>query len=432
MCGVAGGSGSDELAEKAVSRRWYPAFRYPNYRLFFIASIVSLNGTWIQLVAEGWLVYEITGSTRDLGITRFLHTIPVTFITLFAGILADKVDKRKILVITQLGSMVFAGWLTIIGFAGNLEIWHIWTAALGIGICHSFDIPARQSFIVEMVGRKDLMNALFINSSVFNGARIIGPGIAGVIIAVFGPVWCFLINTLSFGATIFAYCSMKGLKNKVSTDEIDRTAKIKISYLDSLKYIVNNPIVSRVIPMVAISAIFTAPFIALIPSMAKEWFNLGPKGYGSLLTSNGAGSFIAAFMLTTLKTPYLKKWIFPIGATCFGLSLCLLAFAKYLWMAHIILGINGFFMIATYSTANTLTQLNVPSEMRGRIMGIYSFCFIGLSPFGNLLLGDLASRFSLKLTFIIGGCVCVAAALIIAWKIPFSQTQDTKFDKLSG
>lgn len=418
---VSGDSGSDNIEENAYSRRWYPAFKYRNYRLFFFASIISLNGTWIQLVAEGWLVYEITGSTRDLGITRFLHTIPVTFITLFAGILADKIDKRKILVLTQLGSMIFAGWLTVMGFTGNLQIWHIWTAALGIGVCHSFDIPARQSFIVEMVGKKDLMNALFINSSIFNGARIIGPGIAGIIIALLGPVWCFLINTLSFGATIFAYCSMRGLKKREKSSENKLGSQTKFSYKDALRFIIHNPIVGRVIPMVAISAIFSAPFIALIPSMAKEWFDLGPKGYGSLLTSHGLGSFVAAIILTTLKNPDWKKWIFPAGATLFGLSLCLLGFAKHLWMAHVILALNGFFMISTYSTANTLTQLNAPGEMRGRIMGIYSFSFIGLSPFGNLLMGDFASRFSLKLTFLFGGCICILAALLIAWKIPFSH-----------
>ncbi len=411
---------SDEkVQEKAkstaeeVSRRWYPAFRHPSFRLFFLAQIVSLNGTWMQLIAEGWMVYELTESSRALGITRFLHTIPVTFITLAAGMLADRTDKRRILILTQAFSMGFAGWLTIMAFSGELQVWHLWTAALGIGVCHAFDIPARQSFIVEMVGKRDLMNALFINSSVFNGARIIGPGIAGLIIALFGPVWCFLINTLSFGATIYAYATMKGLKKPSRPPGQART-----TFADALRHISGNRLVWRVIAMVATASLFTAPFVAQIPSMAREWFDLGPKGYGSLMMANGIGAFTAAIFLTTLKTPEWKKWIFPIGATLFGLSVVLLSQTRSLFMAHAILVFNGMAMISTFSTANTLTQLNVPGEMRGQVMGIYSFCFIGLSPFGNLLIGDLASRISLERTLMMGGITCIIASAILTWVIP--------------
>ena len=412
-CGIVGSPERQTSELNDASRRWYPAFRHPNYRLFFFAQIISLNGTWMQLIAEGWMVYELTDSTRALGITRFLHTIPVTFITLGAGLLADRIDKRNILVLTQFCSMLFAGWLTWIGFHGELEVRHLWIAALGIGICHAFDIPARQSFIVDMVGRKDLMNALFINSSVFNGARIIGPGVAGLVIALFGPVWCFLINTLSFGATIHAYRSMKNLPVSSGRPK-DKSG----SYRMAISYIVKDAIVWRVIATVAVCAIFTAPFIAQIPSMAKEWYGLGPKGYGSLMMANGIGAFIAAIFLTTIRNPEWKKWIFPAGTTVFGISVLILSQIRDLWMAHIILGINGLAMISTFSTANTLTQMNVPGSMRGRIMGIYSFCFIGLSPFGNLLIGDLATRITLEKTLIFSGVICLIAAVLLTWAIP--------------
>lgn len=405
------------------SRRWYPAFQHRNFRLFFLAQVISLNGTWMQLVAEGWVVYELTESPRALGITRFLHTFPVTLITLSAGLLADRADKRKILMLTQLFSMIFAGWLTIQGFSGSLSIWQLWIAATGIGICHAFDIPARQSFVVEMVGRKDLMNALFVNSSVFNGARIVGPGIAGIILAGFQPSWCFLINTLSFAATIYAYSQMRNLYREPASDHFK-----SVSFKDALTHIRRDPLLLNVLCMISMASIFTAPFVAQIPSIAKEWFQLGPKGYGSLMMANGCGAFLAAILLTLLKSPEWKKWIFPLGTTFFALSVMALAHTRTLAWAHLLLGINGIAMIATFSTANTLVQLNSPQSMRGRIMGIYTFCFIGLSPFGNLLMGELATQLDLKSAISFAGIVGLIASFALAWRIPAIKASPTSGD----
>lgn len=399
--------------ENPPSRRWYPAFQHRNFRLFFLAQVISLNGTWMQLIAEGWVVYELTESSRALGITRFLHTFPVTLITLSAGLLADRADKRKILMLTQLCSMIFAGWLTVQGFSGSLSIWQLWIAATGIGICHAFDIPARQSFVVEMVGKKDLMNALFVNSSVFNGARIIGPGIAGIILAGFQPSWCFLINTLSFAATIYAYSQMRNLYQEPRSDDFR-----SVSFKESLLHIRRDPLLLGVLSMVSMASVFTAPFVAQIPSIAKEWFQLGPKGYGSLMMANGCGAFLAAILLTLLRRPEWKKWIFPLGSTIFTLSVMALAHTRNLAWAHLLLGINGTAMIATFSTANTLIQLNSPPSMRGRIMGIYTFCFIGLSPFGNLIMGELATQLDLEKAIFFGGSVGLIASIALAWRIP--------------
>lgn len=367
----------------------------------------------MQLVAEGWVVYELTQSTRDLGMTRFLHTIPVTLITLAAGLMADKMEKRKILVLTQTGAMFFALWLTIMGFSGNLEVSYIWIAALGMGMCHAFDIPARQSFVVEMVGKKDLMNALFINSSVFNGARIIGPALAGFIIAILGPVYCFLINTITFAATILAYLNIRTPKKSCS-----KSSNSRVHYGEALQYIRQHRVLYQVLAMVALSAIFTSPFVAQIPKMAKDWYLLGPKGFGGLLAYHGIGAFIAALVLTTLKDAKWKKWIFAFGATSLGLTLIVLSQVRMLEWAHFILLLNGFGMICLYSTANSIIQMRSPGMMRGRLIGIYSFCFIGLSPFGNLLMGDFASRFSLESAFVYGGAICIVASVIFAWTLP--------------
>ena len=394
------------------------ALRHRNFRLFFLGSALSLIGTWMQTVAEGWLVYELTGDPLALGFIRFLHTVPVTGLTLVGGALADRMDKRRILLRTQTGSMFLALALFGLVVSGKVEVWHIAVIGLGLGLAHSFDIPARQAFLIEMVGKKDLMNAIALNSSMFNGARIVGPSIAGLLTGAAGWLGltamgalagCFLFNGISFLGVIVAYLAMKLPKREVTS----KSKPIGQATREAIRYVLSHRELRSILFLVTIVSLFGWPYSVLMPIYAGDVFGLKATGYSYLMAANGVGAFLGALSLTTLGDYPNKHRLLAGGFGVFCLGLLILAQVSDGITAGFVLALIGWAMIFFFATANTIVQINVADDLRGRVMGIYSFCFLGISPFGSLLAGWAAKVWSAPLTVGIGAGICAVAGLLV-------------------
>ena len=394
-------------------RRMFSALAHRNYRLFFSAQIVSLTGTWMQLIAESWLVYLLTESAFALGLIRFLHTVPVTVFTVFAGVIADRFDKRRILLLTQSLSMVFAFVLAGLTFADVVTIYHVGILALLLGMAQAFDIPARQSFVVEMVGKKDLMNAIALNSTVFNGARVVGPAVGGLVLGAFSVATCFLANAISFAAVILGYLGMQmPAKQKVA-----HTGSVRAATGEAIAFVRSSRPIRWVLVLVATLSLFGTPYVVLMPIFAVEVLGLEETGFGLLMSANGIGAFLGAVSLTTLGNYPNKLRLVFTGAFGFAASLFIFGRSELIWLSTFAIGCAGWFMILFFSSANTLVQTLVPDALRGRVMGIYSFCFIGLSPFGSLLAGSVARATSPAIAVTGGSVICLMVAFFVAFSL---------------
>ena len=371
----------------AVSRAaMLASLEHRNYRIFFFGQIISLTGTWMQMVAEGWLVYEMTRSPLALGIMRFLHTIPVTLFTFYGGVIADRFEKRSILVITQCFALFFSLMLYLLAAHGDIQVWQVGVLAFGLGLTNAFDIPARQSFVVDMVGKKDLTNAIALNSSVFNSARIIGPAVAGIVLSRISVAACFLINAVSYAAVIVGYMSMK-LPLKVS--RVDKR-NVRTVTGEAMRWIWQHGEVRIIFLLVSMMSLFGMAYTALMPIFAKDILKIGPEGFGWLLTANGIGALAGSFTLAAFGHRVDRGRFSLMGLGVFLSCMIVFAWSRNAWISAAILVLAGCGMIIFFATSNTLVQGHVSDSLRGRVMGVYSFCFIGLSPFGNFISGAIA------------------------------------------
>ncbi len=389
------------------------ALSHRNYRIFFGAQILSLPGTWLQLVAEGWLVYQLTGSALALGAIRFLHTIPVTLLSVFAGGLADRYDKRRVLIVTQTVAMVMALLLFWLTLSGKAQFWHVGCLALVLGIANAFDIPTRQSFIVDLVGKPDLMNAIALNSSVFNAARIIGPAIAGIVIGSVGVAYCFLINAGSFLFVILGYSSLRLAKKGHSESKNSQARGIGAA----LREVRSNAILRRLLGMTALTSVFGMSYTTLMPIFAADIWNVGPRGLGALLSANGVGALLGSVTLAFLSHSERSDLMVKIGSTGFACTMIGFALSPSVYVAMVILLISGWFMVLFFATTNTLVQGQVTDGFRGRIMGLYTLCFIGLVPFGAFLGGGIAKWMGAPFTVMLGALVCLCGSGVL-WRAP--------------
>jgi MFS family permease len=395
----------------AVSRAaMLASLQHTNYRIFFFGQIISLTGTWMQMVAEGWLVYNLTRSPLALGVMRFLHTIPVTLFTFYGGVLADRFEKRNILVITQCFALILSLLLYFLTAFGDIQVWQVGIIAFGLGMTNAFDIPARQSFVVDMVGKKDLTNAIALNSSVFNSARIIGPAIAGIILSRMSVAACFLINAVSYAAVIMGYLTMK-LPLKAN-----RSDKRNVSTVtrEAVQWIWQHTEVRIVFLLVSMMSLFGMAYTALMPVFAKDILKIGPEGFGWLLTANGVGALVGSFTLAAFGPRVNRNKLSLIGLGVFLICMIVFAWSRNPWMSAAILVIAGWGMIIFFATSNTLVQSHVSDSLRGRVMGIYSFCFIGLSPFGNFISGAVAKWVDAPFALTMG---CLIGFVFFVWAV---------------
>jgi MFS family permease len=394
------------------------AFRHRNYRLFFAGQLTSLIGTWMQQVAQAWLVLELTGDPLVLGLTTALTFLPVLLLGLFGGLIADALPKRPTLIATQVVQMVLAFVLFGLVVTDTVEVWHIIVLAALLGVTNAVDMPTRQSFVVEMVGREDLPNAVALNSAVFNGARIVGPAVAGLTIGAFGGdvAMAFLLNGFSFLAVIGAYAAMREreLRTPPALGRPSGVTEVRETLAEGLRYVRRTDMVLLATLVVAVASTFGMNFGVVIPALAREVLHTDATGFGFLMTATGIGSLVAA--LGIAFSGRARPVLIPAGALVLGLALVASSLVHAYLPALLAMLVVGFGAIGMAATANTTIQLAVPDALRGRVISVYTTLFVGSTPLGALLTGWLASQFGVDVALAVSGLGCVVTGVAgFAW-----------------
>ena len=368
----------------------------------------------MQSVAESWLVYRLTGSAALLGVAGFASQIPVLFLATVGGAAADRFNRHRILVITQTTSMVLPLILAALVFTGRVQVWHVFVLAATLGVVNAFDVPARQAFVIEMVGKDDLVNAIALNSSIVNAARAIGPAVAGVLVAAVGEGWCFLLNGLSYVAVITGLLLMK-LPQRLKSDH-PKPSLADLTH--GFRYVRNTMPVRDLLLMVGLVSFAGFPYSTLMPIFADNILHGGARGLGFLMACAGVGSLAGALTLATRSTIRGLGRIVAASAVVFGVALMGFASSRLFWLSAPLLFFVGMSMITQAASTNTLIQSMVPDAMRGRVMAIYAMMFMGMSPIGALVEGWIAERIGAPYTVTIGGAVCVAGAIVFNIRLP--------------
>lgn len=392
---------------------YFPAFKHRNFTLFWCGQLVSLIGTWMQNTAMGWLVYDLTGNRFYVGLVNAVQFTPLLLFTLYAGVVIEKYPKRKLIIITQIIQAVGAFFLFLLMITHTIRYSYILITMFCIGMAQSLDNPARQSFVVEMVdGREHLMNAIALNSAVFNGARLVGPAIAAMVLAQFGATWCFFLNSVSFIAVLIGLFMMV-MDDKPVRTEVKNPGK---DIAEGLKYIAKTPKLLYTLIAAAIIPTFCINFNTLAPIFTKDVLKLQEKAYGVLLSSLGFGALISAVTVVARgkKEGAIIKQL--IGSLGLSIALILVGIVPNYFSAVIMFAVCGFFMIAFTTTCNSVLQYNSPDNMRGRIMSVYSFVFGGLAPIGSLYAGATAKYLGSQYTFIISGIIGLIGFILVLTK----------------
>lgn len=398
-------------AEKRL-KTTFRSLKYRNYRLFFFGQSISLIGTWIQRIAAPWMVYNITGSAFMLGFVGFLGQLPTLLLSPYAGVLSDRMEKKKLLLITQVGLMLQALFLAILFLTNIIEIWHIIVLSILHGVFNSFDVPARQSMVVEMVDNKeDLSNAIALNSTIFNGARLVGPSIAGILIALTGEGICFLINAVSFIFVIASLMMMKLPPQNIA----DKSQNIISHFKEGYKYTFGFRPIRDVILLLFVINLFAMPFQVLMPVIAKQYLKGSSDTFGILMAATGIGALTGAIYLASRKNALgLAKMIYK-AITVFGLGLILFSFSTNIVLSVCLMIITGLGMMLGTASANTVIQILADDDKRGRVMSFYSLAFLGTAPIGSLLSGWLADVIGAANAIMLGGIVILTAGFVY-WK----------------
>src|SRR5579883_1115560 len=401
--------------------RAFIALRHRNYRLFWFGQMISLIGTWMQTTGQAWLVLELTHSAWQLGLVGAIQFLPVLLFSIFGGVFADRWPKRRVLLCTQSAAMVQATILWILVASGHVQIWQVYVLALMLGLTNCLDMPTRQAFVVEMVGREDLPNAVALNSSIFNMARIVGPGIAGLVIAVSGVTALFLLNALSFIAVIagLALINVNELHAQVTKlAEQGKPQKTWQSLGEGIAYILRTPSVLLVILVVGLISLFGINFNVVLPLFATEVLNVGSIGFGFLSSAFGIGSLISALWLAWgNKRPDIHRLL--AASLIFCVLLAFFAISHIYPLSLVLIAATGFSQIAFTALANTTLQTVAPDHLRGRVMSVYMVFFAGSVPLGNLLVGWLSGLYGASIALFI----CAMLSLIVAvaawvWRKP--------------
>jgi len=392
------------------------SLKYRNYRLFFAGQGISLIGTWMQMVAISWLVYHLTNSALLLGMVGFFSQIPSFILTPFTGVLIDRWNRHKILVITQTLSMIQALVLAFLTITGTINILSIILLSLGLGLINAFDMPARQAFVIEMVEKKeDLPNAIALNSSLVNVARFIGPTVAGLLVAAVGEGLCFLINGLSYIAVIIALLAMNMSKIKRRVNIINNiTKEIK----EGFKYSFGFAPIRSILLILGLVSLIGMPYLVLMPIFAKDILHGGANTLGFLNAAAGVGALVGGIYLASRKSVLGLGKILTLAIGIFSLSLIVFAFSKNLYFSLSMMLVSGLGMLVQIAASNTLLQTITEDDKRGRVMSFFTMAFMGMSPFGNLIAGAIADKIGAPNTVLISGAVCVIGALIFLTRLP--------------
>jgi MFS family permease len=420
-----GGQKSSRMARWQAAGR---ALRHRNFQLFFSGQLVSLVGTWMQTVAQSWLVYRLTGSGLKLGAVGFASQIPVFLFAPLGGIVADRSNRKHVVIATQVGSMVLAFILAALTLLHRVHVWHVFVLAALLGVVNAFDIPARQSFLVDMVGKEDLMNAIALNSSMFNGARVIGPAIAGVLVARLGEGWCFFSNGVSYIAVITGLMMMKIHAPPRVTDQTSPWEHI----VEGFQFVNRTAPIRALLILLGLVSVTGMPYVVLMPIFADKILHDGGQEFAALIGSHdlgavrlgilmgaaGVGALLGALTLAVRSgVKGLGRWV-TVCCAGFGVSLMLFALSRSFWISVLLLLPVGYFIMLQMASSNTLIQVMVPDALRGRVMALYSMMFMGMAPLGALLGGVLSDRIGAPMTVAIGGLASVAGAWWFGVQLP--------------
>ncbi|HEX4997252.1 MAG TPA: MFS transporter [Terriglobia bacterium] len=380
------------------------ALRHRNYRLFFMGQGLSLIGTWMSQVATGWLVYRLTESALLLGLVGFSGQIPAFLLTPFAGVWADRWSRHKVLKVTQTLSMLQSFALAYLALSDRIHIAHVIVLAMFQGVVNAFDMPTRQSFVVEMLeDRADLPNAIALNSSIVNGARLVGPSIAGLIIAAAGEGYCFLIDGFSYLAVLGSLFRMTLRRTRIERSRRNVFWELR----EGLSYVRNFAPIRNILLLVAFTSLAGAPYSVLLPIFASEVLHGGANTLGFLTAAAGLGAFLSALRLAMRRTILGLGRVIAVTAFLFGLALAFFSLSHTLWISMALMSTVGFCLMQHLAASNTIMQTIVAEDKRGRVMSFYTMAFIGVTPFGSLIAGTLASRFGAPVTVAAGGLVCM-------------------------
>ena len=390
-------------------RQTFASLRHRNFRLFFGGQLISLIGTWMQNTAQGWLVYQLTGSKILLGVVAAIGSAPMMLFSLWGGSVADRHSKRRIILVTQSCMMMLAFLFAALVWSGRIRPWHIMVlAALG-GCSLAFDMPARQAFMVEMTCREDLINAISLNSSMVNGARVIGPSVAGLLMARVGLGMCFFLNGLSFLAVIGGLWLMR-LPKFVSPV---RTASAWAHAAEGFRYVWRQGRMRTLLILFAVVGVFGWSYSVLMPAFARDLLNVGQARYGVLLSANGVGALLGALTVATVGSRVNRRLLVLGGLWFFSAMLLLLAWVRNYYLALLLLALAGWGMLLFFSTTNTLLQTSASDQMRGRVMGIWTLVFGGTTPLGGLEAGTVSHYLGVRWTVSLGAIVCALAAAVV-------------------
>ena len=392
---------------------YFRALQHRNYRLFFVGQGLSLIGTWMQNVALAWLVYRLTNSVFLLGLVGFSSQIMIFLCSPFAGVIADRFNRHRIVIVTQTLALLQAVILTVLVYTGLITVWEIMGLAVFLGLIMSFDAPTRQSFVIEMVGdKKDLGNAIALNSSLFNGARLVGPAIAGLAIATLGEGFCFLINAVSYLAVIVSLLLMRIKREPRPKKESAVLREMR----DGFAYAYRFAPIRYVIVLLGLISLIGMPYAVLLPVFAKDILHGGPQTLGFLVGSAGVGALLGAAYMASRQNAVGLTRVIPVAGAIFSLGLIGLGLSHLLWLSLLAITVVGFGMMLNMASCNTLLQTVVDEDKRGRVMSLYTMAFMGVTPFGSLLAGSFASRVGVPFTIMLSGAVgllCVGGFLLV-------------------
>jgi len=397
----------------------FRTLKYRNFRIFFLGQGISLTGTWMQTIAMSWLVYRMTDSAFMLGLVGFLSQIPAFIFTPFTGVLADRHNRRRILFFTQALAMLQAFTLGFLAITGNIQVWHIITLGVFLGCIGALDIPVRHSFLTEMVDDKEnLGNAIALNSMMFNVTRLIGPSVAGLLIATSGEGVCFIINGITYTATIISLMAMKmpaGDKAAIQKKPYNILKDLK----EGFDYVYRFKPIKDILFLLSVISLMGMSYAVLMPVFARDVLGGGPHTLGFLMAAVGLGAFTGTVYLASKKNAVLLSNMLPVSAGIFGLGIILFSLSYVMWISLLLLFIAGFGIMVQMASSNTILQTIADDDKRGRVMSFYTMAFIGMAPIGSLLAGWLATGFGARNTLVISGIFCIIAAVIFAFRVPY-------------
>lgn len=395
------------------------SLKHRNFQLFFSGQMISLVGTWMDNVAEAWLVYRLTGSSLLLGTVAFAGQIPIFILGPVAGLAVDRFDRRSIIVATQVSSMILASILAFLTLTKRVTVWEVVVLACLMGVVNAFDVPARQSFLVEMVGREDLMNAIALNSSMFNSARVIGPSVAGILVASFGEGWCFFANAVSYIAVIAGLLMMRVQRSKIEP----RGASPLEHILEGFRFVRNTPPIAALLLLTGAISMVALPYSVLMPIFAAKVLHGNARTLGVLMGATGVGALLGALVLASRTRLQGLGRLVAISCASFGTSLILFSLSRYYLLSVLLLVPVGFFVMVQMAATNTLIQSMVPDRLRGRTMAVYSMMFLGMAPIGALFSGTVAGRIGAPWTVAIGGIAAIVSGAVFARYLPKIRVQ---------